>query len=42
MEVALRLDAVHVRGSKDTGLHPFAVSPAAWSAFTTYASGSGC
>jgi hypothetical protein len=38
VEVALRPEAVHVRDSKDTGLRPFTVSPAAWSAFTTYVS----
>ncbi|MEV6312641.1 DUF397 domain-containing protein [Streptomyces sp. NPDC051840] len=40
IEIAVRPDAVHVRDSKDTGLRPFTVTPDAWSAFTTYASGS--
>lgn len=40
LEVAIDAEAVRVRDSKDLGLRPFAVTPAAWSAFTTYASGS--
>lgn len=38
IEIALRPETVHVRDSKDTGLRPFTVSPAAWSAFTMHAS----
>ncbi|MGA5000785.1 DUF397 domain-containing protein [Streptomyces arboris] len=40
VEIALDVDAVRVRDSKDVGLRPFTVTPATWSAFTTYASGS--
>ncbi|MDQ0833171.1 hypothetical protein QF032_005015 [Streptomyces achromogenes] len=40
IEIAVRSDVVHVRDSKDTALRPFTVTPDAWSAFTTYASGS--
>ncbi|MER7197439.1 DUF397 domain-containing protein [Streptomyces sp. CB01635] len=40
IEIAVRPDAVNVRDSKDTGRRPFTVTPDAWSAFTTYASGS--
>ncbi|MEU1470734.1 DUF397 domain-containing protein [Streptomyces sp. NPDC005761] len=38
VEVALAARAVHVRDSKDTDRRPFAVSTAAWSDFTAYAS----
>ena len=38
VEVALRPEAVQVRDSKDTALPPLAVSAAAWSDFTAYAS----
>ncbi|MGW8488400.1 DUF397 domain-containing protein [Streptomyces sp. NPDC055886] len=40
LEVAIDAEAVRVRDSKDVGLRPFTVAPAAWSAFTAYASGS--
>ncbi|GAA1363953.1 DUF397 domain-containing protein [Streptomyces beijiangensis] len=40
VEVAVQLEAVHVRDSKDTAIRPFTVSPGAWSAFTAYASNS--
>lgn len=38
VEVALAAHAVRVRDSKDTDRRPFAVSTAAWSDFTAYAS----
>ncbi|WP_328895947.1 DUF397 domain-containing protein [Streptomyces sp. NBC_00236] len=38
VEVALAARTVHVRDSKDTDRRPFAVSTAAWSDFTAYAS----
>lgn len=40
IEIAVRPGSVHVRDSKDTDLRPFTVTPGAWTAFTTYASGS--
>jgi hypothetical protein len=40
VEVALRPDAVHIRDSKNTEISPFAVAPAAWSAFTAHAANS--
>lgn len=36
VEVAYRPDSVHIRDSKDTGIRPLTVSPAAWSAFTAH------
>ncbi|MHC0429728.1 DUF397 domain-containing protein [Streptomyces sp. O3] len=38
VEVAVLPQAVHVRDSKDTGLRPFSVSAAAWTAFTAHLS----
>ncbi|MFE9814843.1 DUF397 domain-containing protein [Streptomyces sp. NPDC005773] len=38
VEVALAAHTVHVRDAKDTDRRPFAVSTAAWSDFTAYAS----
>ncbi|MFI5679019.1 DUF397 domain-containing protein [Streptomyces cellulosae] len=40
IEVAMRAEAVLVRDSKDTQRQFLAVSPAAWSAFTTLAADS--
>ncbi|MFG2883025.1 DUF397 domain-containing protein [Streptomyces sp. NPDC048297] len=40
VEVAMRPEAVHVRDSKDKGIRPLAVTPAAWAAFTVLAAGS--
>lgn len=40
VEVAVRPEAVHVRDSKDRGIRPLVVTPAAWTAFTTLAAGS--
>lgn len=33
VEVAVGTDTVRVRDSKDTGIRPLAVTPAAWTAF---------
>ncbi|MFJ8076169.1 DUF397 domain-containing protein [Streptomyces sp. NPDC096176] len=40
VEVALRPEAVHIRDSKDTGISPLVVTPAAWAAFAALAAGS--
>ncbi|WP_103545934.1 DUF397 domain-containing protein [Streptomyces sp. SM1] len=40
VEVAVRVEAVHIRDSKDTGIRPLVVTPTAWAAFTTLATDS--
>ncbi|MET9036998.1 DUF397 domain-containing protein [Streptomyces mirabilis] len=40
IEVALSPQEVHIRDSKDMEIRPFAVTPAAWSAFTAHAANS--
>ncbi|MFI1568947.1 DUF397 domain-containing protein [Streptomyces sp. NPDC020490] len=40
VEVALRPGTVHVRDSKDRGVRPLVVTPAAWAAFTALAADS--
>ncbi|GAB1334864.1 DUF397 domain-containing protein [Streptomyces sp. E-15] len=35
VEVAMRPGAVHIRDSKDEGIHPLVVTPTAWAAFTS-------
>ncbi|MCX4589143.1 DUF397 domain-containing protein [Streptomyces sp. NBC_01340] len=40
VEVAMSPRAVHIRDSKDAEISPFAVAPAAWSAFTVHAANS--
>ncbi|WP_324785379.1 DUF397 domain-containing protein [Streptomyces sp. H51] len=40
VEVALRPRTVHVRDSKDRGIRPLVVTPAAWAAFTALAADS--
>ncbi|NJA55274.1 DUF397 domain-containing protein [Streptomyces sp. NEAU-H3] len=40
IEVALDVEAVHVRDSKDRRRDSFAVASGAWAAFTTHVSGS--
>ncbi|MFJ8805568.1 DUF397 domain-containing protein [Streptomyces sp. NPDC102490] len=39
VEVAIAPGAVHIRDSKETRIKPLAVSPTAWSAFTSHVSG---
>ena len=36
VEVATQPHTIHVRDSKDTGINPLNVSPAAWAAFTAH------
>ncbi|MEV0964173.1 DUF397 domain-containing protein [Streptomyces sp. NPDC049910] len=40
VEIALRPQAVHIRDSKDTRIHPLVVTPTAWTAFTAHVAGS--
>ncbi|MDN3263034.1 DUF397 domain-containing protein [Streptomyces sp. CSDS2] len=40
VEVAMLPAAVHVRDSKNKDIRPLTVTPAAWTAFTTLATGS--
>ena len=40
VEVAVRPGAVHIRDSKDKGIHPLVVTATAWAAFTALAAGS--
>ncbi|MFD8913984.1 DUF397 domain-containing protein [Streptomyces sp. NPDC059575] len=37
VEVAMRLEAVHIRDSKDKRIRPLTVAPSAWAAFTSLA-----
>ncbi|MGW1882063.1 DUF397 domain-containing protein [Streptomyces sp. NPDC001970] len=39
VEVAVRLETVHIRDSKDTGIRPLVVTPSAWAAFAVAAAG---
>ncbi|MCP9988546.1 DUF397 domain-containing protein [Streptomyces sudanensis] len=37
VEVAAHPEAVHVRDSKDTTIHPLTITPTAWTTFTALA-----
>lgn len=39
IEVALHPQAVHIRDTKDKGIHPLVVRPTTWAAFTSFWNG---